>query len=57
MFKYLGEEICKLYKITYNMNIEIVRFYNVYGQIIDGKWAALIGKWRGQIKEGSLLQL
>ena len=59
MFKYLGEEICKLYKITYNMNIEIVRFYNVYGphEIIDGKWAALIGKWRGQIKEGKPLTI
>lgn len=53
MFKFLGEEICKLYRVSFNMNIEIVRFYNVYGpyEIIDGKWAALIGKWRGQIKE------
>ena len=59
MFKYLGEEICKLYRLTYNMNIEIVRFYNVYGpyEIIDGKWAALIGKWRGQIREGKPLTI
>lgn len=59
MFKYLGEEICKLYKKTYEMNIEIVRFYNVYGpyEIIDGKWAALIGKWRGLIKEGKPLTI
>jgi len=59
MFKYLGEEICKLYRATFNMNIEIVRFYNVYGpyEIIDGKWAALIGKWRGQIKEGKPLTI
>ena len=59
MFKYLGEEICKLYRVTYNMNIEIVRFYNVYGpyEIIDGKWAALIGKWRGQIREGKPLTI
>lgn len=59
MFKYLGEEICKLYRVTYIMNIEIVRFYNVYGpyEITDGKWAALIGKWRGQIKEGKPLTI
>lgn len=59
MFKYLGEEICKLFRITYNMNIEIVRFYNVYGpyEIIDGKWAALIGKWRGQIRDGKPLTI
>ena len=31
MFKYLGEEVCKLYRVTFNMNVEIVRFYNVYG--------------------------
>lgn len=51
-FKYLGEEICKLYKETFNIKVEIVRFYNVYGpfEIIDGDWAAVIGKWRGQIQ-------
>ena len=59
MFKYLGEEICKLYRVTYNMNVEIVRFYNVYGpyEIIDGKWAALIGKWRGKIRDGKPLTI
>lgn len=59
MFKYLGEKICKLYKKTFKMRIEIVRFYNVYGpfEIIDGKWAALIGKWRGQIIRGESLSI
>lgn len=59
MFKYLGEKICKLYKKTFKMKIEIVRFYNVYGpfEIIDGKWAALIGKWRGQIIRGESLSV
>lgn len=59
MFKYLGEEICKLYRVTFNMNVEIVRFYNVYGpfEITEGKWAALIGKWRGQLKEGNPLTI
>jgi UDP-glucose 4-epimerase len=59
MFKYLGEEICKLYKVTFDINVEIVRFYNVYGpyEITDGKWAALIGKWRGQIKDGKPLTI
>ena len=51
-FKYLGEEICKLYRETFNIKVEVVRFYNVYGpyEIIDGDWAAVIGKWRGQIQ-------
>ena len=27
--KHMGEEACKMYKKTYGINIEIVRFYNV----------------------------
>lgn len=46
--KYLGEELCKMYKKTYNLNVEIARFYNVYGpgEILDGESAAVIGKFR-----------
>ena len=53
-FKFLGEEICKLYKEVYSMKIEIVRFYNVYGpyEITHGEWAAVIGLWRGQAING-----
>jgi len=51
--KYLGEEICKMYKLTYKMDIEIARFYNVYGpyEVIDGDWAAVIGIWRRQVRD------
>jgi UDP-glucose 4-epimerase len=53
-FKHMGEEICKMYRKVYNMNIEIARFYNVYGpnEIIDGDWAAVIGVWRRQVRDG-----
>jgi UDP-glucose 4-epimerase len=39
--------------MIYNSNIEIARFYNVYGpgEITEGKWAAVIGKWRGQVEK------
>jgi len=52
--KHIGEEVCKMYKKTYGLNIEIVRFYNVYGpgEIVDGDWSAVIGKWRCQVREG-----
>lgn len=52
--KHMGEEACKMYKKTYGVNIEIVRFYNVYGpgEIVDGDWAAVVGKWRRQVKNG-----
>ncbi len=51
--KYLGEEVCKMYKKTYNLDVEIARFYNVYGpgEIVDGDWAAVIGIWRRQVRD------
>ena len=53
-YKHIGEEICKMYRLTYNMHIDIARFYNVYGphEIIDGDWAAVIGIWRRQVRDG-----
>lgn len=49
-YKYLGEELCKMYKNVFKMNIEICRFYNVYGphEILEGEFSAVIGKWRYQ---------
>ena len=57
MTKYLGEQLCKLYMSSYNLKIQIARFYNVYGpyEITDGEWAAVIGKWRNQIKNNEPL--
>jgi UDP-glucose 4-epimerase len=51
-FKHMGEEIIKLYRKIYDVDMEITRFYNVYGpnEIVDGDWAAVIGIWRKQIK-------
>jgi UDP-glucose 4-epimerase len=53
-YKHMGEEICKMYRKVYNMDIEIVRFYNVYGpnEIVNGDWAAVIGIWRRQVMNG-----
>jgi len=54
-FKHMGEEIFKLYKKVYNLDVEITRFYNVYGphEIVDGDWAAVIGIWRKQVRDGN----
>ena len=59
LYKYLGEEICKMYRVTFNMDIEIVRFYNVYGpnEIVDGDWAAVIGIWRRQVRDGEKITI
>lgn len=53
-YKKLGEDIFRLYRKTYSCDFEIARFYNVYGpnELVDGKWAAVIGIWRHQIKTG-----
>lgn len=53
-FKHVGEEIVKMYKKVYGVKAEIARFYNVYGpnEIVDGDWAAVIGIWRRQVRDG-----
>jgi UDP-glucose 4-epimerase len=50
MTKFLGEEICKLYKKSYNVNVEIARFYNVYGpyEPLDEKFGNVIGIWQAK---------
>ena len=52
MTKYLGEEICKLYKKSFNVNVEIARFYNVYGphEPLDEKFGNVIGIWREKVR-------
>ena len=51
MTKYLGEEICKLYKKSFKVNVEIARFYNVYGpsEPLDEKFGNVIGIWREKL--------
>ena len=52
--KKIGEDILKMYKTAYGCDFEICRFYNVYGpnELVDGKWAAVIGIWRHQLQNG-----
>ena len=53
MTKHIGEEWIKLYKNIYDLNAEIVRFYNVYGpgELVDSHMAAVIGMWRSRINK------
>ena len=59
MYKYLGEEICKLYKKSYAVNVEIARFYNVYGphESLDEIHGNVIGIWRSKIKKNEPLPI
>jgi UDP-glucose 4-epimerase len=53
MTKFLGEEICKLYKKSFNVNVEIARFYNVYGphEPLDEKFGNVIGIWQVKVNK------
>lgn len=53
MTKHMGEEWIKMYKEVYDLNAQIVRFYNVYGpgELVDSHMAAVIGLWRGQVQK------
>ena len=59
MYKYLGEEVCKLYRKSYKVNVEIARFYNVYGpgENVDEKYGNVIGIWRAKIAKGEPLPI
>jgi UDP-glucose 4-epimerase len=59
MTKYLGEEICKLYKKTYDVEVEISRFYNVYGpyEPLDENFGNVIGIWRVKVENASPLPI
>ena len=59
MYKFLGEEVCKLYKKSYNINVEIARFYNVYGpgENINEKFGNVIGIWRSKVIKGEPLPI
>ncbi len=53
MSKHMGEEWIKMYKKVYELDAEIVRFYNVYGpgELVDSHMAAVIGLWRAAIRK------
>ena len=59
MYKFLGEEVCKLYKDSYNVNVEIARFYNVYGpgENVDERYGNVIGIWRSMMIKGQPLPI
>jgi UDP-glucose 4-epimerase len=59
MYKFLGEEVCKLYRKSFNLKVEIARFYNVYGpgENIDEKFGNVIGIWKSKVLKGEPLPI
>ena len=59
MYKFLGEQICKLYRKSYGIKAEIARFYNVYGprENRDEKYGNVIGIWTTKAMKGDPLPI
>ncbi len=59
MTKFLGEEICRLYRKSYEVDVQIARFYNVYGpyEPLDEKFGNVIGIWRVKAIKGDPLPI
>tara|TARA_B100000989_G_scaffold188187_1_gene141687 strand:+ start:29428 stop:30279 length:852 start_codon:yes stop_codon:yes gene_type:complete len=59
MYKFLGEEVCKLYKKSYSIDVEIARFYNVYGPLesLDETHGNVIGIWRSKVNNNESLPI
>ena len=59
MYKYLGEQVCKLYKKSYGLKVEIARFYNVYGprENRNEKFGNVIGIWTTKAIKGEPLPI
>tara|TARA_R110002153_G_scaffold144818_2_gene296030 strand:- start:1487 stop:2359 length:873 start_codon:yes stop_codon:yes gene_type:complete len=59
MYKYLGEGVCNLYKKSFNLNVEICRFYNVYGpgEALDEINGNVIGIWRSIINRHGRIKI
>ena len=57
--KALGENLCKLYRECYDVDVCIARFYNVYGEgeSLDPINGNVIGIWRYLIQQGQQLKI
>lgn len=57
--KYMGETLCKMYRKCFDMDIEIARFYNVYGpnEYLHPTEGNVIGIWRYNIENGLKCQI
>ena len=57
--KYMGETLCKMYRKCFDVDVEIARFYNVYGpnEYLHPTESNVIGIWRYNIENGLKCQI
>ena len=53
--KFMGEQLCKQFRFSLGQEVEIARFYNVYGpnELIDPKNGTVLGIWQDCIKNNN----
>lgn len=59
MTKYFGEQLCELYYKHFGMDINICRFYNVYGphHLTEGEYCTVVGIFERQYINGKPLTI
>jgi len=57
--KMMGEDLCKMYRESYGVDVDIARFYNAYGpgEALDPKYGNVIGIWRYKLSQGFNIQV
>lgn len=56
--KLIGEELCEMYAHLYGMEIQCLRYFNVYGKrMAQGGYATVLQKFKEQLDRGQPLQL
>ena len=56
--KLIGEELCEMYSRLYGMNIQCIRYFNVYGErMASGGYATVLQKFKEQKDKNEPLQI
>ena len=57
--KMMGEDLCKMYRECFGVDVDIARFYKAYGpgEALDPKYGNVIGIWRYKVSQGLNIQV
>ena len=57
--KWQGDKLCHMYSEIYKVNVNVCRFYNVYGpyELTEGEYCTVVGIFQKQYREGNPLTI
>ena len=57
--KWQGDKLCHMYSEIYKVNVNVCRFYNVYGpyELTEGEYCTVVGIFQKQYREGKPLTI